>query len=169
MLRNHRRIELLANILIILVSILLIAIFIQRFFYSDSTDIKSPNLPAIGSIFAPEGLDFSKNKKNIILVLRKTCRFCEESVPFYDQLARETQFRDVRIVALMPSDLSEIRQYLDSAGLSKVEARQFSLESLGISATPTLIMVNESGIVLGAWVGKLSPEVEKEVIYKAVS
>jgi hypothetical protein len=44
------------------------------------------------------------------------------------------------------------------------EVRQDSLDSIGVTGTPTLILVNREGAVDGVWVGKLPPEGETEVL-----
>jgi len=46
-------------------------------------------------------------------------------------------------------------------GISDV--RQAALSSLGARGTPTLILVNNNGIITDSWVGMLSPEKEAEV------
>jgi hypothetical protein len=53
---------------------------------------------------------------------------------------------------------------LEQLGVSVDEVKQFSLEKIGVSGTPTLLLVDTSGVVKNFWVGKLSPEQEATVL-----
>jgi hypothetical protein len=44
------------------------------------------------------------------------------------------------------------------------EIHRGSFPKLGIDATPTLLLVNQEGVVSQVWIGKLTPEKETEVL-----
>ena len=52
--------------------------------------------------------------------------------------------------------LEESRNYLNKLGVSVSDVVQSSLRSVGVSGTPTLLLVDNEGSVTGSWVGKLS-------------
>jgi thioredoxin-related protein len=163
-----KKTELLANIAIIVVAILLGGVLVTRYLLTSDQafdDRNSVSRIAAGTKVSLPEIDWAKNNQTLLLVLSKGCHFCSESAPFYQRLVRDLEGRDsVRLVAVLPQDVSEGRKYLDELGVSVNEIKQSNLESLGVSGTPTLIMVNNEGVVTDSWVGKLPSDKESEVL-----
>ena len=61
----------------------------------------------------------------------------------------------MRIVAVFPQPVDQAKPYLDKLDLS-FEIVQSSLDTLGISGTPTLLLIDRDGAVTESWVGRLS-------------
>jgi hypothetical protein len=103
----------------------------------------------------------------VLLVLQKGCRFCTESAPFYQRLIQEAANRnDVKLIALLPQTVTEGKQYLDEIGVSIDDIRQVSPSQVKVDGTPTLIIVDENGVAVDVWKGKLRPEAESQVLSK---
>jgi thioredoxin-related protein len=98
----------------------------------------------------------------LILALSTTCHFCTESGPFYQRIAEERA--GARLIALLPQSIEESRQYLNKLGIEVSEVRQSPTGALGVTGTPTLILVNNEGAVVNFWVGRLPAEKEAEVL-----
>lgn len=47
------------------------------------------------------------------------------------------------------------------------EVRQAGLDALGVRGTPTLLLINDKGVVIKSWVGRLPIDKEGEVITAA--
>ena len=161
----YQRIELTANVLIIVVAILIVGVVVQRY-RSSPPPAPQSKAPAIGSKVSLPDVDLSKSNKNVLLVLQKGCHFCSESAEFYKRLIAETKGRNVNIVAVLPQDKSEAEEYLNSLGIQGVGVRQSRLDSLSVSGTPTIIVLNNRGEIAAVWVGKLPLETENEVLAK---
>ena len=73
---------------------------------------------------------------------------------------------DAQLVALLPQTVGEGRAYLEQLGVFVADVKQISLAKLGLSGTPTLILVDGNGIVTEVWVGALAPSKENEVIHR---
>lgn len=71
-----QRIELVANIAIILVAVLLGYFLIQRFFFQPNPQSQPPNEIAKGTKISLPEVDWQANQKTLILVLQKGCKFC---------------------------------------------------------------------------------------------
>jgi hypothetical protein len=69
----------------------------------------------------------------------------------------------VRLVALLPQPLQESRTYLDKLGIKVDDVAQSPLNSVGVSGTPTLLLIDNQGAVIDSWVGKLSEGAGEEV------
>jgi len=159
----YKRIELFANLAIIVVAFFIVAVGIQRFVLSRKNAPPSPVI-AIGSKVALADVDWAKNRKTLLLALQTGCHFCSESAPFYQHLIQAAASKDVKLVAVLPQSPVEAHEYVNSLGISITDIKQSSLSSLNVSGTPTLILVDGNGQVAASWVGKLPPSKESEVI-----
>ena len=163
-----KKLELAANIAIIVVAILIGVVFVKNYLLSSRSAPESGDyrIPA-GTKVALPNVDWAQNGQTLLLVLQKGCRFCSESAPFYQRLRRETASSSkVHMVAVLPQDVDESKQYLSSLNVPIDEVRQSELDALGVQGTPTLMLVNGKGEVTESWVGKLPSNQEIEVLSK---
>jgi hypothetical protein len=165
-----KRVELLANVAIIIVAILLGGVLVKQL---TSTRPDQPTRPASARRELKRGdkvtlpVDWAKNSHTLLLVLQKGCRFCTESAPFYQQLVKETSARsDIKLVAVLPQPVDEGKQYLHDIGVDIADVRQSSPDQVNVSGTPTLILVNNEGVASDVWAGKLRADTESEVLSK---
>lgn len=161
-----KKIELAANLAIILVAILIGIVFVKNYLLAPQSTPESRDyrVPPGTKVSLPE-VDWAQNGQTLLVVLKKECRYCAESAPFYQRLVRETAAqKGVRLVAVLPQEVSEGKEYLSSLDVPIDEVRQAELSALGVQGTPTLILVNGQGEVMESWVGKLPVEQETEVL-----
>ena len=165
--RLSKRIELGANLAIIIVAVLLAGVLVKNYFLANGqgeTDPFNYHQLKNSRISLPD-VDWQGNGQTLVLAVSNTCRFCTDSAPFYQQLAK-SQTR-TRLVAVLPQTVEEGKRYFADLGVTVDEVKQGSLSSIGVTGTPTLILVNDDGIVVDSWVGRLAPEQEAEVLSKA--
>jgi hypothetical protein len=121
--------------------------------------------PVIGTQEPISGINWAKNKQTLLLVLRDGCHFCSDSAEFYQRLLKEQGAKaKTKFVAVLPGSLDDSHAYLASLGVPIRDVKQENLKALGVSGTPTLLMVNEEGVVTKSWVGRLPANKEMEVI-----
>lgn len=65
---------------------------------------------------------------------------------------------------MLPQDVDEGRNYLGYLGVQVDEVLQAPLSSIDVSGTPTLMLMSRQGTVIRTWIGKLPPDLEKEVL-----
>jgi hypothetical protein len=162
-----RKIELLANVSIIIVAILLCSVLIKGYLLTDSpapTPLSTtPESPVhIGAKVALPDMDWQKNGSTLLLALSTTCHFCTDSAPFYQRVVKERG--DTKIVALLPQTTDEGKAYLKSLDVSVDDVKQVALETLGVRGTPTLILVDQDGKVKNVWIGILTNQRENELL-----
>ena len=157
-----RKIELAANVAIIVVAVVLCAVLVKTYLLAPKPEAQPQQQSLVGARVSVPEVDWGGNGRTLLLVLQKGCRFCAESAPFYQRLAREAG--QVRLVAVLPQQAEESREYLRELNVPVGEVRQAPFKDLGIRGTPTLLLVNGEGVVTGSWFGKLSPEKEEEVL-----
>jgi thioredoxin-related protein len=101
----------------------------------------------------------------MILALQTRCKFCAESAPFYKQVADKTSKQSaLHLVAVFPQEADAAKAFLDSLGVSVRDIRQAPLNALGVSGTPTILLLDNTGLITEAWLGRLDPEREAEVL-----
>ena len=159
-----QRIELVANIAIIIVAILLGYFLIQRFFFQQNPQPQPTTEIVKGAKVSLVDIDWQGNQKTLLLVLQKGCKFCTESMPFYKTLVEKAKEKGIKLVAVLPNSSEEGSQYLRENGVEIQEVRQATLNKINVQGTPTLILVDEKGKVSNSWIGKLPSNKEVEVI-----
>lgn len=164
----YKKTEAVANVAIIVVALLLGVVLVKRFLLpGDAADAARRADPrvAAGTKVALPGEDWAGNGRTLLLVLSSDCRFCTESAPFYQRLARDTAGRTgLRLVAVLPQEVGAGREYLQRLGVPIGEVRQAAPSVVGAQVTPTLILIDGGGVVTHSWVGKLAVAEESEVL-----
>jgi thioredoxin-related protein len=168
----NQRVELVANLILIVVTIILGVVLVRQFFLSPSAILsQNQTQEALQSVntgpIEIQGVNFSEQKKTLILALQAGCHFCADSAPFYKRLIENNKDKNIKIVAVLPSSTQESEDYIKGLGIKDLEVKQASLGSLQVRGTPTLILANEKGEVINSWVGKL-PDFKEEEVLKTV-
>jgi len=161
-----KKIELAANLAIIVVACMLATVLVKSYLLAKPAeqqarkqlDSEPVSRPTVSSL----DINWNQNRQTLILAISSNCHFCTESAPFYKKLAQNKG--DTRLVALLPQRVEEGRKYLEMLGVSVDEIRQSSLDQIGIHGTPSLVLVDASGVVKNFWVGRLPPDQEATVL-----
>ncbi len=160
-----KRIELVANLAIIVVAIMLGVVLVKTYRRSSAAQTTATAAVRPGTKLSLPGVDWKANGRTLVMALSTQCHFCSESAQFYQRVAQErTRAGSLRLVAVLPQPVDESQQYLKELGVTVDDVKQLRLDSIGVNGTPTLIMANSEGIVADSWRGKLSDEKELEVI-----
>jgi hypothetical protein len=97
-------------------------------------------------------------RPTVVAVVRSTCRFCTESMPFYRDLVR----KPVRLVAVSDEPPEVTRAYFSAHGIEP--AQIVSAKPSGISGTPTLFAVDAAGTIRDRQVGLLTAEKQQQFL-----
>lgn len=161
--RIPKILEVSANIGIIIVSCLLTIAIVRSYFFNRLPPQNSPDNGFIEfNQLSSLDINWKNSQQTLVLAISNTCPYCTDSAPFYKRLASGKG--NTRLVAILPQSLEEGRAYLNQLGISVDEIRQFRFNQIGVQGTPTIILVDRSGIVKKTWVGKLSPQEELVVL-----
>ncbi|MDQ3633333.1 MAG: hypothetical protein M3405_02330 [Acidobacteriota bacterium] len=162
----NQKVELVANIFIILVALAIGGVLVQKYFLPAPSNQQVRIEPKIGSQMNAPDVNWSEQPKTLVLALRADCRFCNESVSFYKRIVETVKNENIKLVAVFPTEIEESAKHLKELGLTNIEVKRSSLNSLQVSGTPTLILTNNKGEITDYWVGKLPPDKETEVLNK---
>lgn len=165
------RVELCTNIAILVLAAILGVVLATNYIHADQhlkskliNPSSSPEI-LIGSHFPLAGIDWSKNNTTLVLALQAGCRYCTRSAPFYQQLTTKPPVKgSVQFVAVLPQSVEESRRYLNGLGLTIDNVQHAPLKSIGVIGTPTLLLVDNHGLVVHTWIGELNPNEQAEVL-----
>ena len=97
------------------------------------------------------------------MALASDCPFCDQSTPFYRRLV-DGESANAQIVVAAQSGDTAISRYLSEHDISPDGIVLVEPGVLPVMGTPTLLLVDDTGVVKDAWIGRLTPDREAEVI-----
>ncbi|HKD79163.1 MAG TPA: redoxin family protein [Candidatus Angelobacter sp.] len=156
-----KKIELAANIGIVITAVLVIILFVRNYAQRQNDPTRTV---ALGSKFALKNVNWQANNRNLVFAVSTTCHYCTESADFYRKLVEQCRQQHVHTVAVLPQSQAEAQVYLGGEGVTVDEIRQAPLSELDIAGTPTLVLVDQTGIVKHVWEGKLPSAEEEDVV-----
>jgi hypothetical protein len=156
-----KRLEVIANISVIVASVVLV-IFLGYQTWERHKAAGGPAKRLIGTTLHLPGVDFASRRKTLVIAISTSCRFCEDSVPFYRKLAENTNVQ-THLVAVLPQPQAVAQSYVRNSIATSIQTISAPLNSIGVNSTPTLLLVDADGKVKNAWLGKLDDSGQKQV------
>jgi thioredoxin-related protein len=159
-----QKLEIASNLAIIILAVVIVGMYVRT--HVTQPALNQPSVKVGDQFGTIKGVNWARHEQTLILALKRGCRFCQDSNPFYKRLVdpKNSQGLNPGFVAVFPDDRLSVEQYLQAEGLAVESAPDVSLEAYKVYATPTLILVDREGRVLKQWVGMLSPKQEQDVI-----
>jgi hypothetical protein len=157
-----KRLDLIANVAVIVTSVALLGFLGNSWYESHHAPQSRVAQVLIGSTVHLTGVDFTRQDKTLVIAISSTCHFCQESQPFYRQLAKTPGLVD-NLVAVLPMPQHEAEDYVHASISPSLKAVSASLDAMGVTGTPTLLLVDRHGKVIKTWVGKLDDSAKKQV------
>ena len=102
----NQKIELVANIFIILVAFIG-SILVQKYFIAAPLNQPARVEPKVGSQMNAPDVDWSQQPKTLILALQTDCHFFNESAPFYKRVIETVKNKNIKLVAVFPTEIEE--------------------------------------------------------------
>jgi hypothetical protein len=162
--RSGKGLVTVTNLAIVIVALLLSVLCVKKYLLVPAKPTPLPPI-TLGTKISIANVDWSRSRRTFVVALQEGCHFCTESAPFYKRLVvRASTNKNLRLIAVLPQDPIAAQRYLDSVGVSIVDVKRFGLREIGISGTPTLLLLDDQGIVKASWVGRLSVDQENEVL-----
>ena len=156
------KLESLANLAVLIVAIIA-GIVLLRSLSGQAAPVRLPMIAA-GDRLAISGVDWSRHRQTLLMAIQSSCHFCSESAPFYRRMLAATSTTGVHVTAVLPEPQRVGMEYVRSLGITLDDVREASFSALKIRGTPTVMLVDERGVVRKVWMGKLSASREDEVI-----
>src|SRR5262245_23715517 len=109
---------------------------------------------------------YQSSPYTVVLFARASCGACQNAQPFFKQLVSGLKGRATVVLAGGELEREDDAQYGRALGL-KDAAIRVAPAGLKVRATPTLVLINQRGEILGAWEGVGPPE-QQTTIAKAI-
>lgn len=147
------------------ISIACAALVIWQFAHrKGSSDPGHANSVRPGSKLVLANAAWSKAPKTLVLALSAYCQYCRASAGFYRSLTETAGTGRFQIMAVLPEPIATAKAFLPALGIDRLsDVRQADLGLIGVTATPTMMIADQSGTVQALWTGKLTEEREREV------
>lgn len=115
------------------------------------------------------GYSWSSSPKTLLIAIRKSCPYCRASLPFYRQLSdlEKNNLLSAHLLVVMPNDESSGSSFLKEGDVDLQAVFGQDLDDLNVPGTPTLLLLNSSGVIEQTWIGQLTPRMEKDVVREA--
>lgn len=115
-----------------------------------------------GRTIQVSGLSFPRSRASVVLVISTNCHFCQDSLPFYRTLSGDLRGK-ADLLAVLPQPQPEAAAYLKAAQVEVTQIASASPSQLGVSGTPTLLLLDRSGKVQEVWFGRLDETKQAQV------
>jgi hypothetical protein len=104
-----------------------------------------------------------------VLVVSQNCRFCNDSAEFYRELVSLKQTTNGRFETIFVGfHKDDAKAFLTTNRLPAEDLRSTPQDlRKKVRGTPTLLIVDQTGLIRGAWMGRLSSRQERDVVSAA--
>jgi hypothetical protein len=161
-----KKLELVVNLTLIFAVLLLSILLVKTYLFNRSQNAPSysgeANEVRPGTRVNLPNENWASNGRTLLLSLSTDCGSSTASAPFYQRLNQQQV--NAKLVAVLPQTTNQSEEYLKKLDVKVNEIREALPDSLGILGTPTLVLVNDGGIVTDVWEGKLTPDQENQVL-----
>ena len=150
--RVRANIELAAQVVIAIAVVIAAGVLVKRNVWPGPASGRIASI-STGERLSIPNIDWAQNKKSLVFFLKKDCPYCTSSASLYRQLVADATRRNVKCVAVFPNSPEEARKYLQYLELPIDNVYTGPLGPSKISGTPTVVFVDEGGIVKSVWIG----------------
>lgn len=159
------RLETATHVFLIALCCLAGGILIEQRFFSQQDDDAAPGRDFVGREVRLPGAEWQDAPVSILLQLSATCRFCNESMPFYRKLmaARQAAGTKVPVIVASADAVPVIQKHLADEQVTVDQVLHSRLGDFS-TVTPTVYIVDSKGMVRRVFVGKLDSNGEKQLL-----
>ena len=149
---DRSNIELAAQVVIAIAVVIAAGVLVKRNVWPGPASGRIATI-STGERLSLPNIDWAQNKKSLVFFLKKDCPYCTSSAGLYRQLVEDATKRNVKCIAVFPNTPEEARKYLQYIELPIENVYTGPLGASKINGTPTVLFVDEGGIVRSVWIG----------------
>lgn len=157
--------ERITHVSLIAVSLVSLGLLLEKRFQPPPQPSRATEM--VGKRWDLPGVAWSRYARHIVLFISPTCHFCLSSMPFYRQLSETyAQQNQVELLVVSNADIKELkelltREHVSVKGIFQIQQRK------ELRGTPTLLIVNNNGIVNKVYEGMLPLTDQRQVLETA--
>lgn len=159
----QKRLEFVVNLALLVTCVLASALLVQKLLSRQETSFRdsSTQLKTGDSIPGNWKVQLNENGATLVAVVRSTCHFCTESMPFYKEVAAGST---VRLVVVSDEPETVTQTYLAAHDIRAAQIISALPSALGVSGTPTIFAVDSRGVIRAREVGKLLADKQQRIV-----
>jgi hypothetical protein len=163
------RLEKTTNVAIIVACAFLVGTLARSYYLSSRPDPRAQPSIQKGAVVKLPGAGATGQQPaapTLVMALSKNCHFCQESMGFYQKLTalKNSSPQGLRLVAVLHEKREEAESYLKEHGIGADEVISAPVSQIGVTGTPTLLLLDRENKLQESWVGKLNDSQEAQVI-----
>lgn len=151
-----------------LVNILIFLTLVSITVYVVRSYIASPKASPVisrGNTLEIRSVDWKNADQWVVLFLQTGCNYSDLSKPMYEKIAEKFyEDADRKLLIISPEKDSLFEKYIESFNVPGAGFVKTSFSKLGIDATPTMLLVDNTGVVQEVFKGKLPFKREMELL-----
>ena len=107
-----------------------------------------------------------QSELSLVVVVRSDCHFCVESLPFYRELDRRHKIHPGQFSLYVVSNepVEKLRAFVDNSSMSPDGIATVDFSNIGIPGTPTVAVIDKTGMVKRIFFGKLGDSASRELL-----
>jgi rhodanese-related sulfurtransferase len=120
---------------------------------------------AVGTRLAIDNVEWASTKRHVVVLLSEQCVVCRRSIATYRGLVDAAHRSGVATTVLLPAEEANAEQWLTSAGV--IPGRVIRLSAprrLGLTVTPTVFLVDQSGTVTDLFLGAINADAQRQLL-----
>jgi hypothetical protein len=157
--------ERLSTVAVIAVALFVLFVYGDSYLHRSSKAVSKVEVPR-GRVLALPGVQWQSAQAFVVIALSTHCVYCERSAPFYQKLTEIIRQGggNIETVAVFAQPAADAQAFLSTHSVRMDRVVTVPLSTLGVHATPTVLLVDRSGIVRDGWVGSLNSETQTAVL-----
>jgi hypothetical protein len=162
----NRILEIAVNIVIILVGLAALTAFTINYVVMPAGPTFSLGLVRGQKFTGSANINLPRSQSAILVALDTNCSSCEESLPLVKSLvsAKVDAQSSVYGIAVFPNSRADVDTFLQRHQLQIDSVTDSDLVALGVSSTPTVVLIDETGIIRDFWIGRMPPHTQEQLI-----
>ncbi|HTX33830.1 MAG TPA: hypothetical protein VME43_02380 [Bryobacteraceae bacterium] len=119
----------------------------------------------VGKHVSVEG-PWDKSRLTVLVAMTTHCRFCLASMPLYQRLSQMSGGAKSgwALMIASPEPAEDVRRFLSGEHIAAAGVIHTDLRSLGVTGTPTLLIIDSKGVIGRVFVGRLSDARERQLL-----
>jgi len=165
--KAKERLEILTNIAVLLVAVAILAVLALNYIGGQKPVPRIVEGLQQGQQFPTiSGVAYTGAASTLLIAMSTKCAYCTQSIPFYNQLAdmKINGKTSLRAIAIFPNSDDEVQRYAQQHQLKTEHKSSIDFEQLKLTATPTMVLVDQNGRVVNFWVGALKPDAQQQFL-----
>ena len=157
--------EVSTNLTVLIVAIILLSSFAINWFNNRSAREVISGIAKGQQLDANLNIDYRNSSYTLLLALNTRCEHCANNAKFYTEILHVTNNgKKVQAIAVFPNSLDEVRQYCQQHELTMDHRDSVDLSLIRIAATPTLVLIDQTGRVVDFWVGEITGNNQQKLL-----